>query len=68
MRWLSKMGAFSQMSALSQMIDTHHQMLLRGAAGLTPESSAAIYLEPAGRGTSTARARTDAPSAPGLRR
>lgn len=37
MSWLSKVGG------LSQMVETHHQMLLRGAAGLTPESSAACY-------------------------
>ena len=37
MSWLTKMGV------LSQMVDTHHQMLLRGAAGMTPESSAAYY-------------------------
>ena len=37
MSWLSKVGV------LSQMVDAHHQMLLRGAAGLTPESSAAYY-------------------------
>ncbi|KNA92800.1 hypothetical protein RND64_02905 [Gordonia sp. w5E2] len=37
MSWLSKVGG------LSQMVETHHQMLLRGAAGQTPESSAAYY-------------------------
>ncbi len=37
MSWLSRV------SAVSQLVDTHHQMLLRAAAGLTPESSAAMY-------------------------
>ena len=43
MSWLTKVGALSPLGGLSQMVDTHHQMLLRGAAGLTPESSAAYY-------------------------